>query len=235
MKNSDKKALVTGGTGALGRVIVKRFLGEGIKVASSYRDEAEMALLRNSFGEEVVLIPGDVTKEQDVVALFGRALESFSNIDILLNIVGGYVPGAPVKEIEAKDWDLMMSLNLRSMFLCSREFLRRAKSAPYGRIISIGAMPALQPSAGTGAYGVSKAGVIALTEILGLELKGTGITANAIAPSVLDTAANRNSMPKADMSHWVSPDEIAELMLFLCSDQGRSINGACIPVFGGVK
>ncbi len=233
MKNSDKKALITGGTGALGRVIVKRFLGEGVKVASSYRDEAEMALLRNSFGDEVVLIPGDVTQESDVKALFDRAVDAVQRIDILLNVVGGYVPGSSVKDTETQTWDLMMSLNLRSMFLCSREFLRRAHGASYGRIISIGAMPALQPSAGMAAYGVSKAGVISLTEFLGLELKGTGITANAIAPSILDTPANRHSMPAGDPTRWVSPDEIAELMLFLCSDQGKSINGVCIPVFGG--
>jgi NAD(P)-dependent dehydrogenase (short-subunit alcohol dehydrogenase family) len=95
-------------------------------------------------------------------------------------------------------------------------------------------MAALRPSAGRAPYAVSKGGVVTLTQTLAEELKGTGITANAIAPSIIKTQANSESMPDADSSRWVTPEEIAELMLALCSESGRSVNGACIPVFGGV-
>lgn len=234
MNFKGKSVLITGGTGALGRVVALRFSKAGAAVVSSCTDEKERKLFDESIRDSILLLPCDVTQEEQVASLFERALSGVAKIDILVNIVGGFVPGAPVKDVELKDWDLMMNLNLRSAFLCAREFLRRAAGAPYGRIISMAAMPALRPEAGKSAYAASKSGIIVLTEILGLELKGSGITANAIAPSIIDTEANRASMPDADPALWVSPEEIAELMLFLCSEQGSSINGACIPAFGGV-
>jgi NAD(P)-dependent dehydrogenase (short-subunit alcohol dehydrogenase family) len=96
------------------------------------------------------------------------------------------------------------------------------------------AMPVFRPSRGRAPYAVSKAGVVMLTQILGEELKGTGITANAIAPSILRTGANVASMPGEDASKWVGTDEVAKLMVHLCSDEGKSINGSCIPLFGGI-
>jgi NAD(P)-dependent dehydrogenase (short-subunit alcohol dehydrogenase family) len=95
-------------------------------------------------------------------------------------------------------------------------------------------MTAMHPSAGTAGYAVSKAGVVTLTTVLGDELKGTPVTANAIAPGIIDTPANRASMPDADRSAWVTPDAIAGTMLFLCSDAAGGINGATIPLFGGL-
>ena len=126
-----------------------------------------------------------------------------------------------------------MSLNLRSVFLCSREFLRKHAGSGYGRIISISAMPVFKPTPGRAPYSVSKAGVYMLTQVLGEELKGTGLTANAIAPSVLRTPANVASMPEENTAKWVAPEEVAEMMLLLCSE-GSSVNGTCIPMFGGV-
>jgi NAD(P)-dependent dehydrogenase (short-subunit alcohol dehydrogenase family) len=169
-----------------------------------------------------------------VKALFQGVIEKFGRVDILINIVGGFLPGSPVKELKSSDWDLMMGKNLKTVFLCTREFLQKLGNATYGRIISMAAMAALRPSAGRAPYAVSKGGVVTLTQTLAEELKGTGITANAIAPSIIKTRANSESMPGADSSKWVAPEEIAELMLMLCSEQGRSVNGACIPVFGGI-
>jgi NAD(P)-dependent dehydrogenase (short-subunit alcohol dehydrogenase family) len=234
MELTGKSALITGGTGALGGAIAEAFLAAGASVASTVRDEAEAARAKSSSNPSVRLIPADVTKEKDVAALFDRAIMLLGRIDILVNVVGGYAGGSPVRDMAAEEWDGMMGLNLRSVFLCSREYLRRSAGAPFGRIVSIGAMPALRPAANRAAYAVSKAGVISLTQMLGAELKGSGVTANSIAPSVIDTAANRASMPGEDWSRWVRPGDIAGQIVFLCSEKASSINGVCIPMFGGI-
>jgi NAD(P)-dependent dehydrogenase (short-subunit alcohol dehydrogenase family) len=227
-------ALITGGTGALGHVVAERFLQEGCRVATSYLFEDELKRLSPRFRENVLICRADVTEDEDVVALFHQVEEKAASVSILINIVGGFLPRAEIKDVKTKEWDQMMDINLRSVFLCSREFLTRLKGRTYGRIISMAAMPALRPTAGRGPYAIAKGGVVMLTQILGEELKGTGVTANCIAPSILRTEANIASMPGEDGSKWVAPEEIAELMLLLATEKGRSVNGTCIPVFGGV-
>lgn len=230
----DKTVLVTGGTGALGHVVAERFLQEGARIASSYLYEDELKRLSDTFKKNVFIVRADVTDDEDVVALFHQVIERFKRVDILINIVGGFLPKTLVKDMTTKDWNQMLSINLQSVFLCSRQFLQRLNSSSYGRIISMGAMPAIKPVPGKTPYAVSKAGVIMLMQALAEEFRGTGVTANAIAPSILRTTANVKSMPEEDSSKWVSPEEIAELMLFLCSEKGKSVNGVCIPVFGGL-
>lgn len=229
-----KTTLITGGTGALGTVVAERFLKEGSSVATSYLFEDELKRLPDDFRKHVLTVRADVTDDEDVAALFQQAINKFGKVDILINIVGGFLPKIMLRVVSTKDWDHMMGLNLKSAFLCSREFLQRSGSASYGRIISMAAMPAIKPSPGRGPYAVSKAGVVMLTQVLGEELRGTGITANAIAPSIIRTQANIQSMPGENPSNWVAPGEIAELMLTLCGEGGKSINGVCVPMFGGV-
>lgn len=234
MTLKDRTALITGGTGALGHIVAERFLREGANVATSYLFEDELKRLTESFRKSVFIVRADVTHDEDVIALFHQLTNKFGRVDILINLVGGFLPSCKVKDVKTKDWDHMLNINLRSMFLCSRQFLQSLNNAPYGRIISMAAMPALKPSAGRGPYAVSKAGVIMLTQVLAEELKGTGVTVNAIAPSILKTQANVESMSKEDTSKWVSPEDVAEMMLLLCSENGQSINGVCLPMFGGV-
>jgi NAD(P)-dependent dehydrogenase (short-subunit alcohol dehydrogenase family) len=230
----DKTVLITGGTGALGHVVSERFLAEGASVATSYLFEDELKRLADDFKQKVLIVRADVTEDEDVMALFQQVGKKFGHVDILINLVGGFIPRSDVKDATTKDWDLMMNINLRSAFLCCRQFLRLLGNRSYGRIISMAAMTALKPTAGRAPYAISKAGVILLTQVLGEELKGSGVTANAIAPSILKTSANIQSMPEQDSSQWVTPEEVAEVMLMLCSDRGKSINGVCIPMFGGV-
>ena len=229
-----KTAIITGGTGALGHVVAERFLQEGANVATSYLFEDELKRLSDSFKKNVFVVRADVTHDEDVVALFHQLVTRFTRVDILVNLVGGFLPATRVKDVTTKDWDQMLNINLGSMFLCSRQFLLSLHGQGYGRIISMAAMPALRPVAGRGPYAVSKVGVVMLTQILGEELKGSGVTANAIAPSILRTQANINSMPTEDAAKWVAPEDVAETMLLLCSENGRSINGVTIPMLGGV-
>jgi NAD(P)-dependent dehydrogenase (short-subunit alcohol dehydrogenase family) len=233
MEFQGKSVLITGGTGALGRVVAKKFVEHGAAISTSYRSEDELGTLPNNYRQTVNCIRADVTDEEEVTRLFEEATGKNPKIDILINIAGGFLPARSIVDTDLKDWRRMMEINLHSMFLCSREFLRRIGSAPYGRIVSIAALPALRPSAGKGPYAVAKRGVITLTEILGEELKGSGITANAIAPSIIKTAVNATAMPDEDQSKWVLPEDIAAMILLLCSPWGSAINGACIPMFGG--
>jgi NAD(P)-dependent dehydrogenase (short-subunit alcohol dehydrogenase family) len=234
MKLATKTVLITGGTGALGHVVAERFMQEGARVASSYLFEDELKRLSESYKKNVFVVRADVTDDEDVAALFQQVIKKNGQVDILINIVGGFLPGTQLKDVTTKDWDLMVNMNLKSVFLCSREFLRMLGNRNFGRIISMAAMPVLRPTAGRGPYAASKAGVVMLTQVLAEELKGTGVTANAIAPSVLKTPANVNSAAEAEVAKWVGPDEVAETMMFLCSDMGKSINGVTLPMFGGI-
>ncbi len=234
MSLAGKTVLMTGGTGALGLIVAQRFLESGARVATSYLFEDELKRLPADFKEKVVIARANVVDPEEVALLFHRVRQRFGQVDILINIVGGFLPRSTIRDVELKDWEHMMDMNLKSVFLCAREFLRGLGKAPYGRIISMAAMPALKPTAGRGPYAVSKAGVVTLTQVLGEELKGTGITANAIAPSIIKTTANISSMPDEDRTKWVGPEEIADMMILLCSPAGQSVNGVCIPMFGGV-
>ena len=234
MDHLQKTVLITGGTGALGHVVAERFLKEGATVASSYLFDKEVTHLSESFKKNVFVVRADVTEDEDVVAMFQQVIKKYGKVDILINIVGGFLGGTPIAKVSTKDWDFMMNINLKSVFLCSREFLRNIDGRHYGRIINMAAMPVFKPTAGRGPYAVSKAGVVMATQILGEELKGTGITANAIAPSILKTASNISSMGEDDANKWVEPEDVAETILFLCSNRAGSINGVVIPIFGGV-
>lgn len=226
MRLTGLKAIVTGAEGAMGSVLVKKFLGEGVKVIGTIH-----AVQRPNNAGPVVYIPADVTDEGDVARLFRDAVSTLGGLDILVNTVGGYLPARPVVDLRVSDWDHMMNLNLRSVFLCTREALRVMRGSGYGRIVNFSAQAALHPAAGKSAYSVAKAAVSVFTEVVAKEVQRDGITINAIAPGIIDTAANRASMPGANYAEWVSPDDIAETICFLCS-RGNPITGTTLRAFG---
>jgi NAD(P)-dependent dehydrogenase (short-subunit alcohol dehydrogenase family) len=234
MSLEGRTAIVTGSTGALGMVVARRLLEERMHVAGSYRDKKELSGFSDSILSSMLTIQADVTIEQDVKRMFDTAMTTFGKVEILVNTVGGYLPTKPIPEVTVEEWDRMMNINLKSTFLCSREALGRMKNGQYGRIINISAMVGLYPSSGKSAYAVSKSAVSVFTDIAGQEQKGSGITVNAIAPSILDTQANRNSMPSEDFRRWVKPENIADIICHLCSDAGGEVTGSTIKAFGGV-
>ena len=165
-----------------------------------------------------------------------KTLEMFGRVDILLNIVGAYVGGKDVAETEEDEWDFMMTTNLKSVFLCSKAILPTMIRQNFGKIVSVAARPAVEKRfrVKSGAYAVSKAGVVVLTETMAEEVKRYDINVNCVLPSTIDTPNNRKNLLRADSAKWVKPEDIAKVILFLVSDDSKMISGAAIPVYGKV-
>jgi NAD(P)-dependent dehydrogenase (short-subunit alcohol dehydrogenase family) len=230
--------LVTGATGALGRIVVKRLLEAGAIVAAVHRDEAKFRELLDfvggGAGDSLTGVKADVTSEAEVRGMVEGLLGRRGRIDALLNLVGGYRGGADIAETGEEDWDFLMRTNLKSAFLCSRAVLPAMTKGGAGRIVCVAARPAVENKgrAKSGAYMVSKAGVVALTLAIAEETRRSGVTANCLVPGTIDTPKNRTAIPGGDPSKWADPEAIAEVLLFLVSDASSVVSGAVIPVYG---
>lgn len=232
---SDKVVVVAGGTGGLGRAVSLAFLEEGAKVAVPYHREAEFAELKKAAGGRAGTLGGavvDVTDEKATSEFVGGVVSRNGRVDVLVNTVGGYAGGVKLWETETKVFDTMLALNLRSGFALARAVVPVMLTQGKGSIVNVAAKAALDHGAGAGAYSASKAGALAMMDSLAGDLKGTGVRVNSVLPSIIDTAVNRQAMPKADFATWPKPEAIANVILFLCSDEAVVIRGAAIPVYG---
>ena len=228
-------AIVTGGTGALGTVVTEALLREGYQVAVPYTSDRNIEPFERQIGSlkaQVTLVRADLTVETEVQNFVQTTLDKFGQIDVLVNTIGGFVGGIPVAEMAEERWDFMMDLNLKSIFLCCKAVLPHMIERKCGKIVNTSARAGLSGIAGLGAYSVSKNGVRILTESIAEEVKDLEVNVNSLLVSIIDTAANREAMPDEDHSRWVSPDDIAKVILFLISDAAAIINGAAIPVYG---
>lgn len=232
---AKRVAIVTGGTGGLGQTVVRDFLAAGIPVAIPLSTGNRATSGPEIFpGEGTFLRPADLRDETSVRTFIESAEQEFGQVDFLVNIAGGYAGGKSIEEITLEEWEGMLDLNLKTTFLMTRGVLPLMKKRGFGRIINIAALPAVVPSAKKAAYAVSKRGVVALTELTHEEVKGSGITVNAIAPGIIDTEANRKTMGEKDAARWVTPAEISRLIQYLCSDDARPVSGNIIRAFGGL-
>jgi len=235
MTLTGKVALITGGTGALGRAVTAAFVEAGAAVAVTYVVDPEVPECKVCLGpwaDAPLFLKADVTVEAEVKKLVQTVVERLGRVDILLNLVGGYVGDLPVKELPEATWDHMVNINLKSAFLCCKHAVPVMQRGGGGRIVTVSSRAALKVFPGISAYATAKAGLLAFTETLASEVLKDNITVNAILPSVIDTPANRKAMPGADTSVWVKPEEIARVLLFLCSEASREISGAAIPIYG---
>jgi NAD(P)-dependent dehydrogenase (short-subunit alcohol dehydrogenase family) len=223
-----KIVVITGALGALGRIVAETAMERGAKVAGVDHAPSQFAATseRLELGGVDLSDPAQATKAVDAAA------RHFGRLDALINIAGGFT-FETVADGDNKSWQRMHALNVLTALNASRAALPHLAKSDAGRIVNIGAIGALQAGAGMGAYAASKAGVHRLTEALAAEWKGK-VTVNAVLPSIIDTEANRKSMPKADISKWVQPQELAEVILFLASDAASAVTGALIPVAGRV-
>jgi NAD(P)-dependent dehydrogenase (short-subunit alcohol dehydrogenase family) len=234
---TDKVALVTGGTGALGHEIIKALLDNGVKVVTVYRTVDKLQELNDYVGtlqDQLTGLEGDVTDEGSVASIVQETLEKFGRVDILLNIAGGYRGGNTIAETKLEEFNIMMELNLKSAFLCCRAVLPPMIRQNYGKIISISARPAvdIRRRIKSGAYAISKTAVKTLTETVAEEVKDYKINVNCIMPSTMKTEENLKNFPNADSSKWVDPYDVAKVILFLVSDASQVTSGSAVPVFG---
>ena len=227
-----KVVVVTGALGALGKVVASVAQARGARVAGVDHAHAQTPATPT----RIELGGVDLSDAAQAKQAIDAAASHFGRLDALINIAGGFAFETVAEgdsKGESTTWQRMYALNVATALNASRAALSHLASAGAGRIVNIGAIGALQAGAGMGAYAASKAGVHRLTEALAAEWKGK-ITVNAVLPSIIDTAANRASMPNADFTKWVTPQELAEVILFLTSDAASAITGALIPVSGRV-
>ncbi|RRR77342.1 MAG: SDR family oxidoreductase [Candidatus Viridilinea halotolerans] len=232
----NRIALITGGTGALGSAVVHTFLQAGAKVVVPYRREGELATLRSRLGlaHDAPLSGAilDLTNEQAVQTYYATVAAQHGGIDILVNIAGGFAGGQAVHETAWELWQEQLDLNLKTAVLSCAAAIPHMIARGGGSIVNVSSRTATQAGAKLAAYATSKRALLQLTEALAAELRDHAITVNSILPSVIDTPANRGAMPQADYSAWVSPEAIAQVMLFLVGPDARVISGAHLPVYG---
>ena len=232
---SQKVVLVAGGTGGLGRSVSLAFLQHGATVAVTWRHQQEFDALREGAGNSASRLTGfniDVTDPKSTADLVNQILSRFSHLDALVNTVGGYAGGIPLWQLEPDVFERMINLNLRASYALAKAVAPVMVARKSGAIVNVAAKAAWDHAAGASAYAASKAAVLALMDSLAADLAGTGVRANSILPSIIDTEANRRDMPRADFSRWPKAEDIANVILFLASDEARVIHGAAIPVFG---
>ncbi|MBL8553719.1 MAG: SDR family NAD(P)-dependent oxidoreductase [Phenylobacterium sp.] len=222
---------ITGAFGILGSAVAKAAAAQGASLALI---DAAKAPLGVGVGEgALVLAETDLTDPVQVGAAMAAIGERYGRIDALLNIAGGFV----WEKIEGQDpsrWADLFRLNVVTAANASRAAIPHLRKSRHGRIVNVGSAAALKAGAGMGAYSAAKAGVHALTQALAEELKGDGITVNAVLPSIIDTPANRADMPDTDPAVWVAPDDLAAVILFLASEASTAVTGSLVPVTGRV-
>ncbi len=237
---AGKVVLVAGGTGGLGRAVSLAFVEAGSQVVVTFQRPGDLDELKKAASSKLVEAAGsslegyaaDVTDEAAVAKLVDGIVERHGRLDALVNAVGAYAGGIKMWEMESKVFEQQLSLNLRSGFVLARAAARVMVKQGSGAIVSVASKAAVDHAAGASAYSASKAAAVAMIDSLAADLQGTGVRANSILPSIIDTPANRKAIPKADFSKWPKPEEIARVILFLCSDDAKLIQGAAVPVYG---
>jgi NAD(P)-dependent dehydrogenase (short-subunit alcohol dehydrogenase family) len=225
--------LITGGSGALGQAVTRRFLASGDIVYIPYIVDAERERLQAAVKPEqagrLVLERLDVG---DATA-FGRFVDAararHGPVDALVTLVGGFAGGG-LLETDRAGWDKMLDLNLTTVFTAARAVVPHMVAARRGRVVTIGSRAVVPPAGGFIGYTVAKAGVIAFTLALAQELQSTGVTANCVLPSTMDTPANRAAMPDSDRKGWVPVDSVAAAITFLASEDAAHVSGALVTV-----
>jgi len=231
MSDGQRIVLITGAAGNLGRAVAQRFKAAGDRLALV---DLHADALATAYGEEGddLLLGANLLKQEEADAAVAKTIARFGRIDVLCNIAGGFRMGEAVHETSDGSWDLLFSLNARTVLHMARAVVPQMLARSSGKIVNVASFSAQQGAALMGAYTASKSVVMRLTEAMSGELKAQGINVNCVMPTTLDTPENRKAMPDADPSQWVSTQDLAQVIEFLSSPGARAIHGAAIPVTG---
>ena len=231
---NGKVVAVTGGFGSLGLATAQLLAERGARVALIGRGAApEAAALPAALANALRMGGVDLVDANAAQTAFGALHENLGGLDALVNVAGAF-RWETIGDGDARTWDLMFDLNVKTALNASKAALPHLVQSGAGRVVNIGAGAGAKAGPGMGAYSASKAGVARLTEALAEELKDKGVTVNAILPSIIDTPQNRADMPDADFTRWVQPRQIATVIAFLLGEDAQAITGALIPVNGRV-
>jgi len=223
-----KTVFITGANGALGSYITGTFLKTGARVIGASLHISATEFPQANF-EGVSL---DFTRSELVSRTVADIAARHDGLDVVVHVLGGFAGGQSVAETTNATWEQMRDLNLSSAFYVLREVIPHLRRSPFGRFIAIGSLAATAPHANLGAYVVSKAALATLVQTVALENKDSRLTANIVLPDTMDTPANRKSMPDADFSTWLNPQDVADLVLWLADERAAHVNGAAIPIVG---
>ncbi len=231
---NESVVIITGAAGNLGRAVAQAFAARGAHLALLDRnvDGMHQTIDACSGQASAKVFPTNLIDAAAVDESIAQVLAAFQRIDVLANIAGGFTMGPLIQETEDRDWDFMMDLNVRSVFHTCRRVIPAMLDSRGGRIINVSARAAEHGKGRMGPYCASKAAVLTLTQSLAAENKFHNINVNCILPGTIDTPQNRQDMADADFSHWVPPEALADVVLFLASDAARCVTGAAVPVYG---
>lgn len=225
---SDRVAVVVGAGGALGRVVAARLAGAGFAVAGIDRSEDGLRELPDG----VLRVPGDATDPAAAKALVDRVAAEAGPPDVLVNTIGAFVPGDALS-VTPDQLQLMMDVNAATALWLTQAVVPYMRERGSGAIVHVSARPAAEPTAGIAAYSLSKAALSHLVRVLDVELRTQGIRVNAVAPQLIDTPQNRAFLPPEALAHAITPEAVAELIVFLASDAAAPVSGAVLPAYGG--
>ena len=245
MASDGRVSLVTGGSRGIGKAIALQFANQGIRVAVNYISNKaaadEVVKLIEAAGSSAVAVQGDVTQRADVERIFAETTEALGSVEILVNNAG-IISDSLLMRMSDEDWDSVIDLDLRSIFLCTREAIRTMLRNRWGRVINIGSVVGLRGNSGQANYAAAKAGMVGFTQSIAKEVGSRNITVNCVAPGYVETdivedlppGLKQSIMDRVPIGRFGFPEEIAAMVGFIASDAASYVTGQAIAVDGGL-
>jgi len=232
MSFENQTVMVTGAAGNLGKAVAAAFASQGARLVLIDRQLDSLQAAFGDEGDHRLFLVADLLDGLQVAAALAAAVARFGRVDVLCNLAGGFRMGEVVHETADSTWDLLLNINARTLLNTARSVVPHMLQSGGGKIVNVGAHAAQKGTAQMGAYCASKSSVIRLTEAMAAELRFRNINVNCVLPTIIDTPENRATMPQAEPLHWVPPQDLASVIVFLASDAAKAIHGAALPVTG---